>query len=262
MRALLAAVAVAAIVFAGIPAGAAEFTPPGEEFETVAGSIALPTRFPDSANPGKVDEGYPGLVRRAYQASILTNGVIGFVINIDPATWGGAFVIGDVADQTGAGNLDVYFYQTMGDAGGQEAPITVGEYATDGKGEVGFVPEGATKAIVFTPDAVNATFNYTSYTAPVIEIGRDALDMTVPAGATVAWNNATTEYSYVRHTPASGPALFDSSPKAGTGIRAGDTFTHLFDTPGTYTYQTTNGASVLTGTITVTDGPGVGPPTG
>ena len=260
MRALLAAVAVAAVVFAGIPAGAAEFTPPGEEYQNVAGSIALPTRFPDTANPGKVDEGYPGLIRRAYQASILTNGVIGYVFDVDPATWGGAFVLGDVADQTGAGNLDVYFYQTMGDASGQEAPITVAEYSTDDKGEVGFVPEGATKAIVFTPDAVDATFNYAGYTAPVVEIGKDALNLTVPAGATVAWQNATADYTYVRHTPASGAPAFDSSPKAGTGIRVGDTFTHLFDTPGTYTYQTTNGASVLTGTITVTDGPGVGTP--
>lgn len=256
MRALLAAVAVAAMVFAGIPAGASEFTPPGEEYDSISGTIALPTRFTNGAG------GWPGLVRRAYQASAASNGVIGFVFDVDPETWGGAFVLGDVTDQTGTGQLDIFFYEEMGDAGGQVAGVTTGEYQSPSKGEIGFVPEGSRKGIVFTPDAVNAAFNYTVYTPPVIEIGKDALDLTVPAGASVVWRNTTADYTYVRHTPASGAPAFNSSPKAGTGIRVGDTFTHIFDAPGTYTYQTANGASVLTGTITVTDGPGVGPPAG
>ena len=252
MRTFLAAVAVVALALAGIPAGAAEFEPVGEEWQNVSGSIALPTRFTDATG------GWPGLVRRVYQASADSNGVIGYVFNVDPETWGGPFVLGDVVDQTGAGNLDVYFYSHMGDAGGTDAPVSVGEYQTANKGEIGFVPEGAVKAVVFTPDAVNATFNYTGYTAPVIDLGVESLDLTVPAGATVNWLNKTLDYSYVRHTPAAGKALFDSSPKAGTGLRVGDTFSYIFATPGTYPYQTSTG----TGTITVTDGPGAGTPAG
>jgi plastocyanin len=252
MRAFFAAAISAALVFAAIPAGAAEFQPPGQEWQTESGSIALPTRFTDATG------GWPGLVRRVYQASAGTNGVIGYVFDIDPDTWGGAFVLGDVVDQTGAGNLDVFFYSKMGDAGGTDAPTTVGEYQTANKGEVGFVPEGATKAVVFTPDAINATFNYAGYTVPNLTIGSGAADLTVPAGATVTWTNKTADYSFVRHTPASGPVLFDSSPKQGTGIRVGDTYSRIFDAPGTYPYAT----SVGTGTITVTDGPGVGTPTG
>ena len=252
MRAFLAAIAVAALIVAGIPAGAAEFAPPGEEWQSESGSILLPTRFTDGVG------GWPGLVRRVYQASADSNGVIGYVFDVDPETWGGAFVMSDVTDQTGAGNLDIYFYDEMGDAGGAVPGVTTGEYQTANKAEIGFVPQGSRKAVVFTPDAVNATFNYTGYTAPVIELGVDARDLTVPAGATVEWLNKTADYSYVRHVPASGKVLFDSSPKAGTGIRAGDTFSHTFDTPGTYAYDT----SVGTGTITVTDGPGVGTPAG
>jgi plastocyanin len=118
------------------------------------------------------------------------------------------------------------------------------------------VPEGATKAIVFTADAVNATFSYAGYRAPVVELGIDSLDLTVPAGATVQWLNKTADYSYVRHTPAAGKTLFDSSPKAGTGLRVGDTFSHTFTEVGTFPYATSTG----TGTITVIEGPGVGAP--
>lgn len=252
MRAFFAAALSAALIFAAVPAGATEFQPPGQEVQALSGSIALPTRFIDGVG------GWPGLVRRVYQASADTNGVIGYVFDVDPESWGGAFVLGDVKDQTGAGNLDVFFYSKMGDAGGADAPVTVGEYQTANKGEVGFVPEGATKAVVFTPDAINATFNYTGYTPASLSIGTGSADLTVPAGATVIWKNNTTDYSYVRHTPASGAVLFDSSPKQGTGIRVGDTFSHIFDVPGTYPYAT----SVGTGTITVTDGPGAGAPTG
>lgn len=257
MRAFLAAVAVAALIVVGIPAGAAEFQPVGEEWQTVSGSIALPTRFADTANTS-VDQGWPGLIRRVYQASADSNGVIGYVFDVDPETWGGPFVLGNVTDQTGTGQLDIYFYDEMGDAGGAVAGVTTGEYQSPAKGEVGFIPEGSRKAIVFTPDAINSTFDYTGYTAPVIELSLDSLDLTVPAGATIEWLNKTTDYSYVRHTPASGAALFDSSPKAGTGLRAGDTFKHIFDTPGTYSYATAQG----TGTITVIEGPGVGTPAG
>ncbi len=60
----------------------------------------------------------------------------------------------------------MFFYSKMGEAGGADAPVSAGEYQTANKGEVGFVPVGATKAVVFTPDAVNATFNYTRVTPP------------------------------------------------------------------------------------------------
>lgn len=251
MRGSLAAVCIAVLIAAAVPAGAEDFQPTGEPLQNVSGSIALPTRFTDA------EGGWPGLVRRVYQAHAGTNGVIGYVFDIDPSTWGGAFVLGDVADQTGEGNLDVFFYETMADAGGQNAPVTVAEYQTSNKGEIGYVPATAKKAIVFTPNAVRATFTYKAYAPEVVELGVESLDVTVPAGATVNWLNSTGDYSYVRHLPTRGSALFDSSPKAGTGIRVGDTFSYIFEEPGTYAYTT----SVGDGTITVTDGPGVGYPT-
>lgn len=209
MRAFFAAAVSAALIIAAVPVYAAEFQPPGQEWQAVSGSIALPTRFIDGVG------GWPGLVRKVYQASADTNGVIGYVFDVDPETWGGAFVLGDVKDQTGAGNLDVFFYSKMGDAGGADAPVTVGEYQTANKGEVGFVPEGATKAVVFTPDAVDATFNYTGYTPAALSIGSGSPDLTVPAGATVVWTNNTTDYSFVRHTPAVGSRGVRLEPEAG-----------------------------------------------
>ncbi len=248
MGRMLTAAVVSAVALAVVPAGAAEeFQPLGEEIQSQAGTIAAPTRFPNTGDPAN-SGGFPGLARRLYNASALTNGSIAYIFNIDAATWGGAFTVTGVKDATGAGDLDVFFYDEFGDVGGQVAGVVTGEYATrKAGGEVGFVPEGTRKVIVFTPNAVNAEFTYTGYAKPVIEIGKDALDLTVPAGATVDWLNATADYSFVRHTPTSGKAAFDSSPKPGTGIPVGSTFSHTFAEVGTFTYETSAG----TGTITV-----------
>jgi plastocyanin len=228
--------------------------PHGAPVQTQNGSIAAPTRFTDA------ESGFPGLGRRLWLLNPATNGTVMHVFSIDPATWGGAFTINNVSDATGSGDIDVYFYSNLGSAEfpGATDVVTLAEYDTGGPGEVGFVPAGATRAIAFTANAVKATFTYTGYSAPVIALGTDTLDVTVPAGATVVWRNATGDYSYVRHVPstANGKRLFDSSPGTATGLRNGERFSFTFENPGTYTYET----SVGTGTVTVGPGPGAGAP--
>jgi hypothetical protein len=241
-RTLVSLVALLAVLSA-VPAFSAESDPPGEELQTQSGSVALPTRFTSGG-------GFPGLGRRVYNATQASNGVIAFIFDVDRETWGGAFVLGDVTDATGEGDLDVFFYDEMGDAG-VGAPTTTGEFATRGVGgEVGFVPEGSRKAVVFTYNALNSSFTYRGFAAPVISLATGDLDLTVAPGATVKWLNDTEDYAFVRHTPAEGDlVLFDSSPAQGTGIRVGDTFEHVFGSAGTYTYVTPGG----TGTVTVAD---------
>lgn len=257
MRAAAVAALVLALPLGVLPALAfhgSPHDPPGVEAQKLSGSVALPTRFTNG------EGGWPGLGRRVWNASAATNGGIAYVFDVDPATWGGAFLIQDVADATGEADLDVYLYSEFGDAGGQAAPTSTAEYAQPGKGgEAGFVAPGTRKAVVFTRNGVNSTFVYRGFTAPRLTIGAAATDLTVAAGATVVWSNGTDDYSFVRHTPTgAGKQLFDSSPKAGTGIPVGGTFSYAFTKAGTYDYETSAG----TGTVTVTAGPGAGTPTG
>ena len=223
--------------------------PLGEEVQTVAGSIAAPTRFTDG------ESGFPGAGRRAYLVNPATNGTVMFVLDVDQQSWGGQFVIDTVADVTGSGDIDVYFYEDLGglDNGGTGV-VTLAEYDTGGPGETGFIPPGTEKAIAFTPNAVRSTFTYHGFSMPTISIASGQLDLTVPAGAYVGWKNDTADYSFVKHT-ASSPK-FNSSPGPGTGIRVGEVFTHQFVNTGVFPYTTSTGS----GTITVVEGPGPGTP--
>jgi hypothetical protein len=251
-RSLFGALAVAlAIIPSALPATADT----AADVQTVAGSIAAPTRFTD------VNGGFPGLGRRLWLIAPQSNGLVSYTFNIDKASWGGAFELRDVTDATGAGDLDIYFYADFGNlplsnTGG--VACSTAEYAAGGPGEKGFIPPGSTRAIVFTPDAVKATFTYAATEMPKINLAGGSLDLTVPVGAFVGWHNNTGGYSYVRHTVAAGnePA-FDSSPGPASGLRNGEVFSHQFTEAGQYRYQTSTGI----GTITVLDqGPGPGTP--
>lgn len=256
---VLTALAVA-VPLGVLPASGAESsTPTGVTKQTVNGTIAVPSRFPDTAS-GSADRGWPGLARRLWVAASPTNGTIAWVFDVDPATYGGAFEIGGVTDRTGAADLDVFFYTEMGDAAGQTPGVTVGEYANPGPGgEKGFVPQGARKAIVYTGNGVGVSFTYTATDVAKVVLGKDALDVTVPAGATLSWVNGTGDYAFVRATQDSrGRRLFDSGSGPASGLAAGEAFSHTFGSKGTFTYETSAGPGV----VRVVDGPGVGTPTG
>lgn len=75
------AVALTATVALGLVSPSPVQAHQGEELiQETNGSILLLTRFTDG------EGGWPGLVRRVYNASAATNGLIGYVINVDPAT--------------------------------------------------------------------------------------------------------------------------------------------------------------------------------
>jgi plastocyanin len=231
---------------------------PGVQKQQVKGTIAAPTRFPDTAT-GSVDGGFPGLARRLYVAADPSNGAIARIFDVDPSTYGGAFVIDGVTDATGAADLDVFFYTEMGDVAGQRAGGVVGEYATrKAGGETGFVPKGAVKAIVFTPNGVNSAFTYTAFDLPKLRLGKDPLNVTVPAGTTLSFVNESGDYTFVRSAADSrGRRTFDSGSGAKQGLGVGESFAVTFAKAGTVPYETSFG----TGTITVAPGPGVGTPT-
>lgn len=151
MRRVLVATMLSAIALS--PFGA-------EASQSVSGSIMSPTRFTDGTG------GWPGLGRKLYTLSNETNGLISYTFAVDPDTIGSEFTLGNVADATGAADLDIYFYVYLGDdVVGTTAPLTAeeGEFQTVGAGgETGIVPQEATMAIVFTPNGVNSTFTYTA----------------------------------------------------------------------------------------------------
>lgn len=253
MRKLAAMLLLLPLALAGLPATADDVTAPlGTEVQTVAGSVAVPTRF---TNP---EQGFPGLGRRLWLAASATNGTAMYVFDVDAATWGGAFDITEVTDTTGAGDLGIYLYSDFGGLevlNGPHNPVSTAQYDTRATGgETGFIPFGTTKAIVFSYNAVRATFTYRGSTMPTVSITSGSLDLTVPAGAFVGWRNDTGGYSYVRHL-ATKPQ-FNSSPGVATGLRNGEVFHHQFTAPGSYGYETSTGS----GTITVVNGPGPGTP--
>ncbi|MDP9405074.1 MAG: hypothetical protein M3O86_00500 [Actinomycetota bacterium] len=234
MRKLLTAGLLTAMAFAGPAAAAGD--PVGEEVQPVSGSIALP-------NPTKASgTNFSRIGRTAGLVGPATNGMVGWFFKVDPLTLTGAFRL----TTTTTADLDIIFYSDPGSL--SSAPTATAEFvgAAPG-GEAGFIPEGTTHAQIYAASGVNVPFAYVGYAAPVIQIGQDSLDLTVPAGTTVDWVNATADYSFVRHTPTSGTPAFDSSPKPGTGIPVGSTFSHTFAEVGTFTYETSAG----TGTITV-----------
>lgn len=251
-RRLLALPVVAASLLAVLPASAADPLV-GEQVQSYAGSFLAPTRFTDGA------AGFPGLGRRLYLVGEQADGVVADVFDVSPEAWGGSFVLGGVTDATGAGDLDVYLYDDFGNIATQGVqPVSTAEYDTADKGEKGFIPPGTTKAIVFTPDAVNASFTFKAFKRP--DVALTALDgVVLPAGATLGITNDTGDYAALRHVAGDEQEpLVDLGGAPGTGVRAGETVPVVFATGGSYVFET----SVGTATVTVTDGPGVGTPAG
>jgi hypothetical protein len=252
MSKLIALVLALPLLLGAIPATGDEAAVSAEPVQTTPGSVKAPTRF---TNP---DQGYPGLGRRLWLAASASNGVVAQIIEVDPTTWGGAFEVGGVSDATGTADMGIYFYSNFGGlepvAGPHDADSTA-EYDTRAAGgEKGFIPFGSKKALVFTYNGVNSTFTYKGFAMPTINLAGGSLDLTIPSGGFVGWQNNTGDYSFVRHTAAA--PEFDSSPGTATGLRNGEVFSHQFTEVGTYKYTTSTGS----GTITVVDGPGPGTP--
>jgi hypothetical protein len=235
MRRVFAAAVLTVLALAALPAAAEA---PQQKEQKVAGRVTAPT--PSNA---------PGIPRRVFLVSRATNGVNGWAFDVDPATIGGSFALKRTANPTGDVNLNIIFYSDPGDVGAT-APTAAGQFQSsraDG-GERGFVPEDSKVAMVWMEAGAGASFEYVATSPPVVTLAEGAaLDLTVPAGATVRFHNATAEAAFVRHLPAEGEFVaFTSDPD---GIAPDGVFTALLDFAGTYAYET----SVGTGTITVTE---------
>lgn len=115
--------------------------------QVIEGTIAAPARHPDGC--------YTGLSRHLWSlAGDSANGAVGWVFDVDKATWKGKFTL-EPTGGVGTVDLDLTYY--YGDFASTEeflanpapaAPATA-EYEThEGPGESGIVPEGAIKAII------------------------------------------------------------------------------------------------------------------
>lgn len=225
-----------AMLVAFAPGGAPE---DGRPSGFVQGTIQFPTRFTDA------EGGWPGLVRRVWNCSAATNGTIGYVAEIFPESWGGYFTTSEITDDTGEGDLDIFFYSEFGDCGGQAAPVTVAEFQNDGP-EAGFVPEGATKAVFFTAEGVDLRFTYEDFEPPVLRIADGTAPvLTVRPGTTIVFTNDGTDYLQL-----DSDALGISRTGQGRGIPVGDTLRVTVPAaPGSYAYS----ANGVAGTIEVVE---------
>lgn len=250
-----AALAAGALILPAAGAGAHE----GAETQGEAGEILLPTRFPDTGNLN-ADAGWPGLVRRVYDlGGGYTDGIIGHVFDIDPATLGGHFDLQLRDDLTGMADLDIYFYTEMGDAAGSITPVVTAQYNTAGHGgEAGAIPPEARKGIVFMRIGVDATFTYIGYAPDEVHITADGYDhdITIQAGQTLVWVNDDSAGHGVTsdETDVDGNPLFDSSPKMSQPLVEGATFRHQFLDAGTYSYYDKFSAATATVNVVGTFG--------
>lgn len=226
-----AALAVVVPVAVSAAVSAAETPAPGPVVQQVSGSVAVP-------NPTKAAQNVTRHNRSAGLLGPETNGVVGWFFDVDPATWGGSFVL---TTATAGADYDVLFYSDPGTL--NAAPAATAEFVgSEGDGEAGLVPAGTTHALVYPAGAPNADFSYVGHAPVTVEIGVDPLDVTVPAGGAVTWVNRTGDYTFV-----DGGSAFSSGTGPGTGIPVGQSFTATFGRAGTYAYDT----SVGSGTVTV-----------
>lgn len=247
MRRLLVPLLALVLVIGAAPAPSDSDEPDGTLGQVETGQMDLPTRFPFD-DPER--DGWPGLARSAWLCAAAANGTIGYVFDVLPHTWGGAFVIDEVDDLTGEAIVDVYFYSEFGDCAGVAAPVSNAQYASDHPREMGTIPPRTTKAVVFTHNGIDTTFRYRGFQPPRVDLASADLDLLVLTGTQVTWRNDTGEYAVVRHTPEEGSAAFDSGTvDDDRGIPAGGTFTHTFGQAGEFPYETSTG----TGTVTVVD---------
>ncbi len=108
----------------------------------------------------------------------LPNGTGGYWFDVNPKTVGAAFELkpGTPAD------VDVFFYDHWGDAGGA-GPAISGQFSNeDANGEAGFVPENSKVGVVYngpcaqcaSPSPASVAFTYAAEKAPVITVGGKA----------------------------------------------------------------------------------------
>lgn len=251
-RPVLALPLVALCGLAVLPASAAPVA--GEQVQSYSGAFVAPTRFTDT------EAGFPGLGRRLFLVGEQADGVVADLFPVSRDAWGGAFELGDVEDATGAGDLDVYFYGDLGNIATQGVlPVTTAEYDTDARGEKGFVPEGTTYALVFSPDAVSPTFTFTAFDQPEVDLAElDGVEL--PAGATLRVVNGGNGYASLSEVADDErePVLAEGFSGDGRGLRAGEAVSLTFPAEGSYVFEVDGG----TATVTVGEGPGVGTPAG
>lgn len=254
MRRVSAIVALALAATLAVPAGAQARQ--GEtEWQFVSGTIRFITRFIDG------DGGWPGLVRRVYNASAASNGLIGYVFRVDPATIMGRFEL-EVTSEGGEGlpdpfspaDLGVYFYSEFGDAGGQAGPETTGRYERRAPGgETGFVPPETRYAVVFMSRGLNVDFTYRGFTPMSVEVSEAGFapgEVTVGEGGWVVWQNVGADF----HGVTADDGSFSSSPTEKHPIIPGATFATQFFQTGDVTYH--DPYSTATGVVHVVEGPG------
>ena len=143
MRRLMGAIS-AAVVLAGLIGGGATAAPKQQKVE---GTILFPARHPDGC--------YTGLQR--HLTSVIgepSNGVLGWTIKVDKATWKKPFKLDGTAP-VGTVDLDVTFY--LGEFATQEefianpapaAPASIAFEERGQSGEKGKVPLGSVNALV------------------------------------------------------------------------------------------------------------------
>ena len=239
-----------------------------QEWQTVSGNIRFLTRFQDG------EGGWPGLARRVHQAAAQSNGLIGYIFPVDPETQRGRFEL-EITREGGEGlpdplspaDLGIYFYEEMGDAGGQVAPVTVAEYERRAPGgETGFVAPGSRWGVIFMSRGFDVDFTYKAYTPMTVDIratGFGPADVTVGRGGWVVFKNLDTEFHGVKADNGS----FNSSPTANHPLRPGDTFAVQFLTEGDRAYHDPfsddgTGQPLHRGVVHVGPGPGEGTPAG
>ena len=138
--ATLATALMATAAFAGVGAAA-------PKQQSVEGTILFPARHPDGC--------YTGLQRHLTSlVGEASNGVVGWTIKVDKATWNKPFTL-DVTDAVGTADLDITFY--YGEFATQEefianpapaAPASVAFEKHGQPGEKGIVPKLAVNALV------------------------------------------------------------------------------------------------------------------
>jgi hypothetical protein len=130
----------------------------GDANQHTTGTALLPTRF--AAGDPTVDA-YPGVQRRVDIATMgLGNGLFGYVFPIDQFTWCDEFTLKLDGAANADGDLDIYFYDGWDDIIGSDTVIAYPYEHRAAGGETGWVPPDTTRAMVFSYNAVNASFTY------------------------------------------------------------------------------------------------------
>ncbi|MEA2453374.1 MAG: hypothetical protein QOG04_2084 [Actinomycetota bacterium] len=143
MRKLIA-LASASLILGSLIGGVADAAP---KQQSVEGTIVAPARHPDGC--------YTGLQRHATSvAGEAINGVVGWTIKIDKATWNKPFKLDGVAP-AGTVDLDITYYlgefATQAEFANDPAPVAPASIAFETRGqtgESGIVPKYAINALV------------------------------------------------------------------------------------------------------------------